>query len=201
MDHTNIVNEVRSKVDIVDVVSSYLPLTQKGKNFFGVCPFHDDNNPSMSVSREKQIYRCFSCGASGNVFNFVMDYEHVTFKEAFSLLANKVGIAVDTGVIKQKADANHKLYEIYQLATKYYQNNIQTNYAKKAKKYLSDRFITEEMIKEYGIGLSLDTSDDLTKLLVKKGYDFNTLNAIGLSSYDHDLYTSRIMFPLKDLSG
>ena len=92
MDNTNVINEIRSKTDIVDVISSYLPLTQKGKNFFGVCPFHDDTNPSMSVSREKQIYRCFSCGASGNVFNFIMDYEHVSFKEALLILSEKTGI-------------------------------------------------------------------------------------------------------------
>ena len=92
MDFTNTINEIRRKVDIVDVISSYLPLTEKGKNHFGICPFHDDTNPSMSVSRDKQIFKCFSCGASGNVFDFVMNYEHVSFKEALSILANKAGI-------------------------------------------------------------------------------------------------------------
>ena len=86
MDDHNLINEVRFKNDIVEVISSYLPLTKKGKNYFGVCPFHADTNPSMSVSREKQIYKCFSCGASGNVFNFVMDYEQVDFKEALNIL-------------------------------------------------------------------------------------------------------------------
>lgn len=86
MNDRNLVDEIRRKIDIVDIVSSYIPLTQKGKNFFGVCPFHDDTNPSMSVSREKQIYRCFSCGASGNVFNFVMDYEHLGFRETLKFL-------------------------------------------------------------------------------------------------------------------
>lgn len=198
---TNIVNEIRSKVDIVDIISSYLPLVQKGKNFFGVCPFHDDTNPSMSVSREKQIYRCFSCGASGNVFSFIMDYEHISFKEALNFLANKTGIEVKGIKIDNKPDKNAKLYEIYDLANKYYQNNIQTNYGKKAKTYLNGRQITEEMIKEFGIGLSLDKTDDLITLLQKKGYDLNTLNQIGLASYNKDLYNSRIMFPLKDLNG
>ena len=197
----NIVNEIRSKVDIVDIISSYLPLVQKGKNFFGVCPFHDDTNPSMSVSREKQIYRCFSCGASGNVFSFIMDYEHISFKEALNLLANKAGIEVKGLKIDNKPDKNAKLYEIYELTNKYFQNNIQTSYGKKAKEYLSGRQITEEMIKDYGIGLSLDKTDDLVTLLQKKGYDLNTLNGIGLASYDRDLYVSRIMFPLKDLNG
>ena len=201
MDNTNVINEIRSKVDIVDIISSYLPLTQKGKNFFGVCPFHDDTNPSMSVSREKQIYRCFSCGASGNVFNFIMDYEHVSFKEALSILANKTGIEIKGLKLDKKESKYDKLYEIYELAHKYYQNNMSSSYAKKAKEYLNNRHIDEDMIKEYKIGLSLDKSDNLTKLLLAKGYDLNTLNSIGLANYDKDVYMNRIMFPLYDLNG
>lgn len=201
MDNTNIINEIRKKCDIVDIISSYLPLTQKGKNFFGVCPFHDDNNPSMSVSREKQIYRCFSCGASGNVFNFVMDYEHVSFKEALGILSEKTGIEIKGLNIQKKVTKYDKFYEIYELAHKYYQNNMNSSYAKKAKEYLASRQIDEEMIKEYKIGLSLDKSDHLTKLLVSKGYDLNTLNVIGLTNYDKDVYMNRIMFPLYDLNG
>lgn len=201
MDNTNIINEIRNKVDIVDIVSSYLPLTQKGKNFFGVCPFHDDTNPSMSVSRDKQIYRCFSCGASGNVFNFIMDYEHISFKEALMLLSEKTGIEVRGLNIQKKTSKNDKLYEIYDLAHKYYQNNMSSSYAKKAKEYLNSRQIDDEMIKEYKIGLSLDKNDHLVKLLVSKGYDLNTLNQIGLASYDKDVYMNRIMFPLYDLNG
>lgn len=201
MDNTNIINEIRSKVDIVDIISSYLPLTQKGKNFFGVCPFHDDTNPSMSVSREKQIYRCFSCGASGNVFSFIMDYEHISFKETLVLLSNKTGIEIKGINIDKKVSKNDKLYEIYDLAHKYYQNNMNSIYAKEAKEYLNSRNITDEMIKEYKIGLSLDKNDHLTKLLLGKGYDLNTLNNIGLSNTDKDIYMNRIMFPLYDLNG
>lgn len=201
MDNINIINEIRKKCDIVDIVSSYLPLTQKGKNFFGVCPFHDDSNPSMSVSREKQIYRCFSCGASGNVFNFVMDYEHVSFREALGILSEKTGIEIKGLNIQKKTTKYDKLYEIYELAHKYYQNNMNSSYAKKAKEYLASRQIDEEMIKEYKIGLSLDKNDHLTKLLVSKGYDLNTLNNIGLTNYDKDVYMNRIMFPLYDLNG
>lgn len=201
MDNTNVINEIRKKCDIVDIVSSYLPLTQKGKNFFGVCPFHDDSNPSMSVSREKQIYRCFSCGASGNVFNFIMDYEHVSFREALGILSEKTGIEIKGLNIQKKTTKYDKFYEIYELAHKYYQNNMNSSYAKKAKEYLVSRQINEEMIKEYKIGLSLDKNDHLTKLLVSKGYDLNTLNNIGLASYDKDVYMNRIMFPLYDLNG
>lgn len=201
MDNTNIINEIRSKVDIVDIISSYLPLTQKGKNFFGVCPFHDDTNPSMSVSRDKQIYRCFSCGASGNVFSFIMDYEHISFKEALVILSNKTGIELKGIHIDKKINKNDKLYEIYDLAHKYYQNNMSSSYAKHAKEYLNNRNITDEMIKEYKIGLSLDKNDHLTKLLIGKGYDLNTLNNIGISNTNKDVYMNRIMFPLYDLNG
>ena len=89
MNQQDIIREIRQKNDIVDIISEKIPLVARGKNYFGVCPFHDDTNPSMSVSREKQIYRCFSCGASGNVFGFIMDYEHISFKEALKLLADK----------------------------------------------------------------------------------------------------------------
>lgn len=201
MDNTNIINEIRSKVDIVDIVSSYVPLTQKGKNFFGVCPFHDDTNPSMSVSRDKQIYRCFSCGASGNVFNFIMDYEHISFKEALVMLSNKTGIEIKGISINKKNDKFDKLYEIYDLAWKFYQNNMNSSYAKSARTYLNNRSISDDMISRYKIGLSLDKADTLTKLLTSKGYDLNTLNNIGLTNYDKDIYINRIIFPLYDLNG
>lgn len=197
----NVINEVRSKVDIVDVISNYLPLTQKGKNFFGVCPFHDDSNPSMSVSRELQIYRCFSCGASGNVFQFVMDYEHISFKDALSLLAKKAGVEIKGVSVKEKESQFAPFYDIYELANKFYQNNLNTAVGKTAKEYLKNRQITEEMIKEFGIGLSLAQMNVLTKLLQSKGYELKTLRSLGLTSDDHDTYINRIMFPLYDLQG
>ena len=201
MDNTNTINEIRNRVDIVDIISSYLPLTQKGKNFFGVCPFHDDTNPSMSVSRDKQIYKCFSCGASGNVFNFVMDYEHVSFKEALSILGKKAGIEIKGIKIDKKDDKNKLFYDIYDLALKYYQNNMNSAYSKQAKEYLENRQIGEDIIKDYKIGLSLDKQDNLTKLLLSKGYDLKLLNDLGLSYESKDIYINRIMFPLYDLNG
>lgn len=201
MDNTNTINEIRSKVDIVKIISSYIPLTQKGKNYFGVCPFHDDTNPSMSVSPDKQIYKCFSCGASGNVFDFVMNYEHVSFKEALGILAEKAGIEIKGIDITKKTTKYDIDYEIYELALKYYQNNMNSTYSKEAKKYLHDRNITDEMIKEYKIGLSLDKYDTLTKLLLNKGYDLTKLNNIGLSNGSKDVYINRIIFPLYDLNG
>ena len=130
MNEHDLIQSVRSKVDIVDVISSYIPLVQKGKNYFGVCPFHDDTNPSMSVSRSLQIYKCFSCGASGNVFNFVMDYEHITFKEALELLAKKAGVEVKGLKLKKENTQNEPYYKMYELALKFYQNNLNTSFAR-----------------------------------------------------------------------
>ena len=102
MNITNeLINEIRNKIDIVEIISNYVPLTQRGKNYFGVCPFHDDHSPSMSVSKEKQIYTCFSCGATGNVFTFVSEYEHINFYEAVKLLGNKIGYNLLNQMIRE----------------------------------------------------------------------------------------------------
>ena len=199
--NNDIINEIRKKTDIVDIISEYIPLIQKGKNFFGVCPFHDDTNPSMSVSREKQIYRCFSCGASGNVYNFLMDYNHIDFKEALHILGEKVGIDIGGVKIDKPQHKYDKYYEIYEIANKYYQNNINTKAGVKAKKYLELRNIDEELIKEFGIGLSLDSIDSLTKILTKKEYNLKELDLIGLVSNNHDYFINRITFPLFDPEG
>ena len=199
--NNDLANEIRRKIDIVDIIGERIPLVARGKNFFGVCPFHDDSNPSMCVSREKQIYTCFSCHATGNVFTFLMNYEHIDFRETLRYLGEKVGINVSGIQIKQKTSKFDKLYEAYRFSVKYFQNNLSSSYGKIAKNYLVSRGINDEIIKEFEIGLSLDIRDDLTKLLVKKEYDLATLNKIGLSSDDHDIYNDRIMFPLYDVSG
>ena len=162
------INEIRSANDIVDVISSYIPLEKKGKNFFGVCPFHDDSNPSMSVSRDKQIYKCFSCGASGNVFNFVMDYEHVDFKEALAILAKKAGIVLNSVNVKSKENKYDKYYKMYDISLKFYQNNLSSNLGTSAKEYLHKRGITDELIKTFKIGLATTSKDSLTKVLNSK---------------------------------
>lgn len=197
----DLANEIRNKVDIIDIIGERIPLVARGKNYFGVCPFHDDNNPSMCVSREKQIYTCFSCHATGNVYTFLMNYEHLEFKEVLKYLGEKVGVNVSGINIKQKTTKYDNLYEAYNFSVKYFQNNLSSNIGKPAKAYLNKRGITEEVIKEFEIGLSLENRDDLTKLLQNKKYDLATLNKIGLSSDDHDIYNDRIMFPLYDVSG
>ena len=199
--NNDLANTIRSKVDIVDIIGERINLIARGKNFFGVCPFHDDSNPSMCVSREKQIYTCFSCHATGNVYTFLMNYEHIDFKEALKYLGDKVGIDTGSVQIKKKDTRFDKLYAAYNLSLKYFQNNLNSNVGKTAKQYLLNRKIDESMIKEFEIGLSLESRDDLTKLLSSKDYDLVTLNRIGLSSDNHDIYNDRIMFPLYDITG
>lgn len=200
MDNTNLINEVRQANDIVSVISSYLPLVKKGKNYFGVCPFHDDTNPSMSVSPDKQIYKCFSCGASGNVFNFIMEYEHLDFKGALSLLANRAGIKLNN--VKVKSDNKYaKYYEMYDIALRLYQNNINTNQGIEAKEYLKKRELDEEAIKYFKIGVSLKEQNQLVNILLDKKYSIKELEDLGLSYNNKDLYINRIMFPLFDVSG
>lgn len=199
--NNDLANEIRRKVDIVDIIGERIPLVARGKNFFGVCPFHDDSNPSMCVSREKQIYTCFSCHATGNVFTFLMNYDHIDFKETLKYLGEKVGVNVSNISIKKKTTKYDKLYDAYSFSVKYFQNNLSSSVGKTAKEYLANRKIDDEIIKEFEIGLSLGARNDLTNLLLKKEYDLGTLNKIGLSSDDHDIYNDRIMFPLYDVSG
>lgn len=200
------INNIRSSVNIVDVVSNYIPLTKKGKNYFGVCPFHPDSDPSFCVSEQKQIYTCFSCKATGNVIHFVMNYENISFMETIKLLANKSGISIDVGDFKsQLADKNTNLFEIYDLACKFYHNNINTTNGKTAKEYLYNRGFTDEIIKEFMIGLSLKEHDFLTKILLNKNKSYDDMLKSGLivkNNYGYnDIYNNRIMFPIWDVTG
>lgn len=199
-------NQIRSSVDIVDIISNYIPLTKRGKNHFGVCPFHDDHSPSMSVSKDKQIFTCWSCGATGNVFKFVQDYENISFMEAVKVIANKAGIPVSLkNVSYVKQDQYQDIYDIYTISQKLYQNNINTSLGTKAKEYLKERDIGPEIIKEFGIGLALKEKGLLTNLLIKKKYPMQTILKTGLVNQNsqgyYDMYYNRIMFPLWNLNG
>ena len=200
MNITNeMINEIRNKLDIVEIISEYVPLVPKGKNYFGVCPFHDDHSPSMSVSREKQIYTCFSCGATGNVFTFVSDIEHIGFYDAVRLLGNKVGY--DLGNAKGTKNKNSENYKIYEDACKFYQNNLNTSLGKNANLYLKERQIDKDTIKKFKIGLSLSKTS-LTDYLLSKGLNLQKLIDLGITNENGtDLFINRIMFPLYDLEG
>jgi len=194
-----VINEIRNKTDIVEVVSRYINLTKQGKNYLGVCPFHDDHSPSMSVSPEKQIFTCFSCGASGNVFTFVADFEKISFAETVKLLGEKVGITIsNTNVTETKKD---DYFEIYEYANKFYQNSLFTSLGKNAIEYLEGRNIDKETIKKFGIGLSIQKVS-LTEYLKNKKFTVDKLIEVGLTNDNgNDIFISRIMFPIYDLSG
>ena len=195
----DVINEIRNKTDIVDVVSKYVNLTKKGKNYIGVCPFHDDHSPSMSVSPEKQIYTCFSCGASGNVFTFVADFEHISFAEAVKLLGDKAGISVGSNVIK--SEKKDKYFEIYNYASKFYQNSLFSTLGKNAIDYLENRKIDKDTIKKFGIGLSMQKAS-LTEYLLSKNYTLDELITAGISNDNgSDIFINRIVFPIYDLGG
>lgn len=195
-----IINEIRNKTDIVDVVSRYVNLTKKGKNYIGVCPFHDDHSPSMSVSPEKQIFTCFSCGATGNVFTFVSDFEKISFSDAVRLLGEKTGISIgnNTYIGNSKRD---EYFDIYDNANKFYQNSLFTNLGKNAIQYLKNRNIDRDTIKKFGIGLSVQKLS-LTDYLKNKNYSIDKLIDVGLTNDNgNDIFINRIMFPIYDLAG
>ncbi len=198
------IDKIRRSANIIDIISSYIPLTQKGKNYFGVCPFHEDHSPSMSVSEEKQIYKCFSCGASGNVFTFVSEYENVKFLEAVKIVADKCGIPFHGSVTTSKPKANQEEYEIMNIAQKFYQNNLNSQEGLAAKEYLKNRNLGEDVIKDFDLGLALSTNT-LNKLLTSKKYSLDTLKNLGLvnenNGHINDVFQRRIMFPIHDLDG
>lgn len=195
---------IQRKANIVDIIRDYVPLTQRGKNYFGICPFHDDHNPSMSVSPEKGVYKCFVCGNAGNVFNFVMEYDKVSFYEAVKIVADKIGVSIDISTSKKENTKKSPLYDIYNIAYKFYQNNLNTVYGKDAKKYLLNRKIDEDIIKNFNIGLSLSDSE-LCNALKAKGFKDDDIVSSGVAVQNgnniYDIYKNRIMFPLYDLEG
>ena len=198
------IKEIKESVDIVDIIGSYLPLTPKGKNFFAVCPFHDDHTPSMSISKERQMYTCWVCHETGNVFNFIMKYENVSFLEAVKKVATISNINIDININTKQIKKDNNLYEIYDLSNKFYKNNINTKLGLEAKEYLNKRSINEEIIKEFEIGLSLKDNKLLTKLLINK-YSEEELIKSGLINKNtnglNDTFYNRIMFPLYNLYG
>ena len=198
-------NAIREQADIVDIISDYLSLKQRGKNFLAVCPFHDDHSPSLVVSRERQMFNCFTCRTGGNVFTFIMKYENVSFVEAVKIVADKIGYNLNISDYTDYTTANKEDYDIMEFAKKFYLNNIFTEKGIAARKYLQNRGIDESIIREFNIGLSLDGKDTLYKLLNNKKYnsdkivDLGLINKVGLDIYD--TFSNRIMIPIEDLKG
>lgn len=203
------IERVRNAADVVDVISDYVDLKQKGRNFFGLCPFHSEKTPSFSVNPEKQIYKCFGgCGAGGGSINFVMAKENLEYPEAIKFLAHKYNIELEItgGDNKRFKDLKSQLLEIHSIATDYYIDLLHnTSEGKKALKYLTDRGLTLDTIEEFKIGFSLDSFDGLLKLLQEKSFSSESMKSSGLfvdgkKGY-YDRFRSRIMFPVKDQMG
>lgn len=203
-----IIEEVRERNDIVDVISNYVKLKRTGSNYVGLCPFHNEKTPSFSVSGSKQMYYCFGCGAGGNVFTFMMEYENFTFIEAVKYLAERTGVELPdeeySSEVKREADFKTKLYEINKIAANYYFYQMKTEQGKKAYEYLRERELTDTTIKHFGLGYSNVYSDDLYRYLKSKGYDDEILSKTGLITFDekrggHDKFWNRVMFPILDV--
>ena len=199
------INTIRSNADIVEIIGDYLELKQKGRNYVTICPFHDDHTPSLVVSKERQIFNCFTCKTGGNVFSFVMKYENVSFPEAIKIVAKKIGYNLKSNYDDVVESKYKKEYEIMNFAAKYYMNNINSKEGLEARKYLDKRGITSEIIKEFNIGLATDKPSDLYNILNKKNYSLDELDKLGLvNKYNLDVFDTfqnRIIIPIEDIKG
>ena len=203
-----LIEEVRSRNDIVDVISGYVRLTKKGSTYFGLCPFHNEKTGSFSVSPNKQMYYCFGCGAGGNVFTFLMQYENFSFPEAMEALAERAGIELPkqemSAQAKKEADKRQILLEINKAAGKYYYMLLRSEHGNQAYEYFKKRELSDATMQKFGLGYSDKYSDDLYRYLRKLGYDDAILKESGLVSIDevrggHDKFWNRAMFPIMDV--
>ncbi len=204
-----VIEEVRSKNDIVDVVSGYVKLTKKGANYFGLCPFHNEKSPSFSVSGPKQMYYCFGCGAGGNVFSFLQQYENMTFPEAVKALAERAGVRLPeveyTEEAKKAQTRKQMLLEVLKEAAKYFYFQLRAPQGEVGMKYLTGRELSADTMNKWGLGYSNKTADDLFLYLRKKGYDADLIIEAGLATHDeqrgmHDKFWNRVMFPIQDIN-
>ena len=205
-----LIEEVRSRNDVVDVISGYVRLQKKGSTYFGLCPFHNEKTPSFSVSPGKQMYYCFGCGAGGNVFTFMMQYENFTFQEAMQSLADRAGIELPkqemSAAQREAADRRSKLLEINKVAAKYFYMLLRSPQGAHALRYFEERQLSKETMQHFGLGYSNKFSDDLYQYLKKQGYEDDLLKDSGLVSIDerrggHDKFWNRAMFPIMDANN
>lgn len=205
----DIVEEVRTKNDIVDIVSGYVKLQKKGSNYFGLCPFHNEKSPSFSVSPSKQMYYCFGCGAGGNAITFLMEYENYSFPEALQVLADRAGVELPkeemTKEARAQADLRATLLEINKLAANYFYYQLKQPQGKLGYDYLTGRKLSDATILHFGLGFANKTSDDLYRYLKSKGYKDEILKETGLVSIEergtHDKFWNRVMFPIMDVNN
>ena len=203
----NLIEEIRSRNDIVDVISGYVRLKKKGSNYFGLCPFHNEKSPSFSVSQGKQMYYCFGCGAGGNVFTFLMEYENFSFGEAVEALAQRAGVDLprqETPGMRQEADLRQKLLEVNNEAAKFYYMMLRSQQGSRAMEYFVKRGLLKETMQKFGLGCCGQYSDMLYRYLKQKGYEDSLLRDSGLITYDErhggrDKFFNRAMFPIMNV--
>lgn len=205
-----LIEEVRSKNDIVDVISSYVKLQKKGSSYFGLCPFHNEKSPSFSVSRQKQMYYCFGCGAGGNVFTFLMEYENYSFLEALKYLADRAGVELPRQEMskeaRERADTKAILLEINKAAARYFYIQLKERQGERALAYLKGRQLGDDTIRAFGLGYANKYSDDLYRYLKGQGYQDDMIAKAGLITVDekhgaHDKFWNRVMFPIMDANS
>ena len=204
-----LVEEVRMRSDIVDVISSYVKLQKRGGTYFGLCPFHNEKTPSFSVTPSKQMYYCFGCGAGGNVFTFLMEYENLTFPEAVRQLADRAGVELpqeeESEEARKRASRRARILEANKEAGRYFYYQMPGPGGKRAYEYLTGRGLTDETIRRFGLGYSNAYRDDLYQYLKHRGYDDELLKETGLVKIEergcHDRFWNRVMFPIMDVNN
>ena len=201
-----LLDEIRSRNDIIDVVSQYVTLKRSGRNYFGLCPFHNEKSPSFSVSPDKQIFHCFGCGVGGNVFHFIQKIENVSFVESVQMLADRAGIKLptltnyeDEKVAKLKA----KVYDVNKFTAEFYHKNLYRPESKQGQEYIKKRKLDNNTLKSFMIGYS-GQFDELYRALRKEGFEDEEILASGLVNKSEkgmyiDRYRNRIMFPIQDV--
>ena len=206
----NLIEEIRMKNDIVDVISSYVKLQKKGSSYFGLCPFHNEKSPSFSVSPSKQMYYCFGCGAGGNVLTFIMEYENYSFPEALKYLADRVGVELPqqemSEEMKRQQDLRSRILDINKMAARYYYYQLRSDSGNQAMNYLKGRKLSEETIHKFGLGYSTKYGNDLYRYLKSKGISDELLAQSGLMNVDekkgmYDKFWNRVIFPIMDVNG
>ncbi len=204
-----LVEEIREKNDIVDVVSGYVKLQKKGGSYFGLCPFHNEKSPSFSVSQSKQMYYCFGCGAGGNVITFIMEYEKFTFPESIKYLADRAGVELPemeySKEARKRADLRNLLFEINKKAATYFYYQLKGENGANARAYFEKRELSEETINRFGLGYSNMYSDDLYRYMKKEGYSDKVLKETGLFTMNekgvYDKFWNRVMYPIMDINN
>lgn len=205
-----IIEEVRSRNDIVDVISSYVNLKKKGNSYSACCPFHHEKTPSFHVSREKQMYHCFGCGVGGNVYTFLMEHENYSFPEAVEALAERAGVKLPEQSMspeaKKQADERTRIKDMNRLAAGYFHYLLRTEHGTHALEYLTNRGLTEDTINRFGLGFSDVYRDDLYKYLKNKGYKDEEMKNSGLIRFDEkygasDQFWNRVMYPIVDTNN